>query len=257
VSNSGSFIVALDTSSPRGSIALAVGGRLAAAYGLETDAPQSVGLWENVDMLMVRTGKSVHDVTAVAVARGPGSFTGLRVGLAAATGFARALDRPLYGATTLELTARSSGAAASVWVLLNAHRGELYAQRFAVGRDGAVAAQSDAIVASPDAVVAMFDEGPLRVVGDGVDLAHERIADAARHRGIVLERTAVAAPPGPGWQVATSRPFLAGELAVLASEWEAEGRTGHDVEPFYVRPSQAEVNLRSGLLGRIDVVGGS
>jgi tRNA threonylcarbamoyladenosine biosynthesis protein TsaB len=255
VSNSSSFIVAIDTSTRRGSIALAVGGRLAAVYGLETDAPQSAGLWENMDKLIVQAGKTARAITSVAVVRGPGSFTGLRVGMAAAKGLARALDRPLYGATSLELAARSCGAADDVWALLNAHRGEVYTQRFAVRRDGTVEHRSAPFVASPDEVLAQLGDGPLRLTGDGTELLGEGLDRAAKSRGLALERSPIAAQPGPGWQVAAASPFLAGELASLAFGWESEGREAEDVEPCYVRPSQAEVNLRAGRLGRVDAGG--
>jgi tRNA threonylcarbamoyladenosine biosynthesis protein TsaB len=250
VLNSSSFILAIDTSSRRGSIALSAGGRLAASYGLESDAPQSAGLWENVDMLLVRAGRTVRDVSAVAVACGPGSFTGLRVGMAASMGIARALGCPLYGASTLELTARACGAARDVWAVLNAHRGEVYAQRFAVGRDGAVAARTAAVVAPPETVFAGFDDGPLRIAGDGADLFVDRLAVEASTRGLAVERPAVASAVEEGWQLAPAPAFLAQELAALVAQWIEEGRPPGSVEPCYVRPSQAEVNLRAGRLGR-------
>jgi tRNA threonylcarbamoyladenosine biosynthesis protein TsaB len=220
-----------------------------ALFGLESDAPQSAELWGNVDMLLVRAGRSVRDVTAVAVATGPGSFTGLRVGMAAAIGLARALDRPLYGATALELTARAGGEADDVWALLNAHRREVYAQRFAVGCDGVLAARGEPLVALPDDVFAAFTNGPLRVLGDGVTVFADRLEVAAASRGVALDRPAVPAPVRRGWQLAPAPAFLAGELATLAARWEAEGRLPDDVEPCYIRPSEAEINLRAGRLG--------
>jgi tRNA threonylcarbamoyladenosine biosynthesis protein TsaB len=243
--NSSSFIVAFDTSTRRGSIALAAGGCLVAEYGLETDAPQSDGLWRNLDMLMVQAGRTVRDVTAVAVATGPGSFTGLRVGMAAALGLSRAIDRPLYGATTFDLTALSCGAAADVWVLLNAHRGEVYARNVSVGRDGRVEHGPEPLVAAPEAVFALFGGGPLRVTGD-TEYFGERLEREAAERGIALERPAVVAPPMAGWQVVRPSAFLAGELAGLAFRLESAGRPPGDVEPCYVRPSQAEVNRLGG-----------
>ena len=257
MSNRGSLILAIDTSSRRGSLALARDGRLVALFGLESDAPQSAELWGNVDMLLARSGAEMGDVTAFAVARGPGSFTGLRVGMTAAAGFARALGRPVHGATTLELTARAGGAAPSAWAVLNAHRREVYAQRFAVSVDGMAEPRTEPTVLPPDEVFAQFDGGPLRIIGDGADLYRDELAAAAAHRGVPLEEPAVVSPLGEGWQRAPSPAFLAGELALLASVWEADGREPEPIEPCYVRPSEAEINLRLGRIGQSGGTGGS
>jgi tRNA threonylcarbamoyl adenosine modification protein YeaZ len=250
VSNPGSFVVAIDTSSRRASLAFARDGVLVALLGLASDAPQSTELWGNVDMLLARTQASLDEVSAFAVARGPGSFTGLRVGMTAAAGFARALGRPLYAATTLELTARAGGASPDTWAVLNAHRREVYAQRFAVGADGSVEPRSEPVVLPPAEVFERFEAAPLRVLGDGAGLYRDQLVEAAAGRGVGLEEPAVLAPLGGGWQLAPAPAFLAGELALLASGWDASGQPPVPVEPCYVRPSEAEVNLKLGRIGR-------
>lgn len=256
MSNSSSFIVAIDTSSRRGSIALAVNGRLAAVYGLETDAPQSAGLWENVDMLMVRAGRTVRDVTAIAVACGPGSFTGLRVGIAAATGLARALDRPLYGATTLELVARSSGACEDVWAVLDARRSEVFAQRFVVGGDGSVRKRSEPSIETPETLVRQFDESGVRVVADPAAGVSQVVVVEADRRAIALATPAVTTALVSGWQYVEAPSFLAGELALLAGTLEAAGTAPAPVAACYVRLSQAEVNRRAANSAREAIEGG-
>ena len=205
-------------------------------------------------MLLARTGATLDHVTAFGVSCGPGSFTGLRVGMTAAAGFARALGRPLYGATTLELTARAGGASPDTWVLLNAHRREVYAQRFAVGSDGNTAPRCEPLVLPPARVFDRFEQGPLRVIGDGADLYRDELAEAAGRQGVALDEPAIAAPLADGWQHAPSPTFLAGDLALLASIWSAGGSRPEPLEPCYVRPSEAETNLK---LGRIGQGGGS
>jgi tRNA threonylcarbamoyladenosine biosynthesis protein TsaB len=232
MSNSGSLILAVDTTSRRGSVALARDGRLVALLGLEAADQQSAVLWSDVDMLLVRVGAAIGDVTAFAVARGPGAFTGLRVGLAAAAGLARATGRPLYGATSLELTARAAGAGDRVWAVLNAYRNEVYAQPFAVSLDGRTRPLAAPEVAAPDELFARFGDGPLVVLGSGADAYSDALASAAREAWVHL--------PAPA--------FLAGELALVAAEWVAEGRAPEPVEPCYVRPSEAEINLKLGRL---------
>jgi tRNA threonylcarbamoyladenosine biosynthesis protein TsaB len=235
-----SLVLAVDTTSRRASVAVARGGRVAALLGIEADARQSSVLWSDVDLLLGRLGASVDDVAAFAVARGPGAFTGLRVGIAAAAGLARATGRPLYGATSLELTARASGAGDDVWVVLNAYRNEVYAQPFRVGASGAIAPLAGPTVEAPQALFARLGGGPLRVVGSGAEVYLELLEAEAARRGVALG--------GPGWTITPAPAFLAGELALHAHEWLASGRDPGRVEPCYVRPSEAEINLKAGRL---------
>jgi tRNA threonylcarbamoyladenosine biosynthesis protein TsaB len=207
-------------------------------------------------MLLAHAGASLDHVTAFAVSRGPGSFTGLRVGMTAALGFARALGRPLYGATTLELTARAGGASPDTWVLLNAHRREVYAQRFAVQPDGSATPRCEPLVLPPGEIFSCFEEGPLRIIGDGADLYRDELEEAAGRRGVALDEPAIAAPLARGWQRAPAPSFLAGELALLASVWLAEARATEPLEPCYVRPSEAEINLKLGRIGQPGQGGG-
>ena len=248
MSNFGTLILAIDTTSRSGSVAVAREGRVVAEFGLETAAQQSAVLWSDVDLMLGRLGATIDDVTAFAVARGPGAFTGLRVGIAAAAGLARATGRPLYGATSLELTARQAGAAGRVWAVLNAYRNEVYAQPFEVRADGTAEPLEEPFVAAPVDVFARFDEGPLRVAGSGADVYIEILRAAAESRGVALERPRVAAAVERGWQAARIPAFLAAGLAELASIWVEEGRPAGAVEPCYVRPSEAEINLKSGRL---------
>jgi tRNA threonylcarbamoyladenosine biosynthesis protein TsaB len=252
VSNLGPFIVAIDTSTRRGSVAIARGRRLVAHFGVDSDAQQSIELWDTVDMLLLRAGTTIRDVAAFATSRGPGSFTGLRVGLTAALGFARTLGRPLYGATSLELTARSTGACDDLWVLLNAHRKEVYAQRFRVDSAGGAEPLSHPEVAPPESVIARVGPGPVRFAGDGAELYRETIAAAAAGLG-GLDEPGVIAPVGRRWQLAPAHPFLAGDLALAAAGWLEAGLDPGRVEPCYIRPSEAEINLR---LGRLGIPGG-
>ena len=248
MSNLGSFILAVDTTSQRSSVALARAGRVIAVHGLESAAQQSIELWETVDGLLRQAGSSIVDVTAFAVATGPGSFTGLRVGLAAAMGYANATSKPLYGATSLELTAIAGGACEDVLVMLNAHRKEVYAQRFRVTGTGQIEALSEPIVAAPEAVLRSHGDGPTRFIGDGANLYVDLIEAAAARCG-GLDVPQVQAPLGERWQFGPSPSFLAPTLALLASRLEASGIRPVPVEPTYIRPSEAEINLAAGRLG--------
>ncbi len=237
------LILAIDTTSRRNSIAVARDGRVVALVGVEAEGPQSTVLWSDVDMLLGRLGATIDDVTAFAVARGPGAFTGLRIGIAATAGFARATGRPLYGATSLELTARASGAGERVWAVLNAYRNEVYAQPFRVLGDLSVEALADPVAEAPAALFARLGNEPLRIVGSGAEVYAELLDAEVASRGEAGVDS---------WHRAPAPAFLAGELALLASEHVAAGRDAGRVEPCYVRPSEAEINLK---LGRLEGAG--
>ena len=234
MSNLGSFILAIDTTSRFGSVAVAREGRLVALLGVEAGGQQSEVLWADVDLLLGRLGASVDDVTAFAVARGPGAFTGVRVGIAAAAGLARATGRPLFGATSLELVARAAGEGDPVWVVLNAYRGEVYAQPFAHGAAGPEPL-AEPVVEAPAALFARFGDGPLRVTGSGSEV-YADLLEAER------------ATRGGAWRRVAAPAFLAGELALGAAQWAAAGREAGPVAPCYVRQSEAEINLKLGRL---------
>jgi len=230
MSKTGSLILSIDTTSRRGSVAVARAGRVAALFGLEAETQQSAMLWTDVDLISRRLGIRFDEITAFAVVRGPGAFTGVRVGIAAALGFARATGKPLFGATSLELTARAAGPGCPVRVALNAYRNEVYTQAFVIDAGTPVALDAPSVEA-PEDVFRRLGAGPLRLVGSGIDA----------YRDALGERD--------GWTVVPTPAFLAGELASFTAERLAEGHAPDLVEPCYVRPSEAEVNLKRGLLG--------
>lgn len=156
-----------------------------------------------VDEVLERAGCERQDVAQIVVGCGPGSFTGLRIGIATARGLALALGRPCVGVSTLEaLAAGAPGALA----LIDARRGEL----FALGGDGT------AIVQSPGDVAAGLAPGTL-CVGDG----------ARRYRSL-LEEAGAAVPPDDDARHAPAAAALAGLAA------------GGAPEPVYVRRPDAE-----------------
>lgn len=247
MSNSGSFILAIDTASRCGSIAVAREGHLVGVWGVDAGAKQSSVLWDDIDMLLGRLGATIDDVTAIAVTRGPGAFTGLRIGLAAAAGFTRATGAGLFGATTLELSARSSGGGDEIWAVLNAYRNEVYAQRLRVEGDGDVVALADPVVGSPAIVFGAIGATSARIVGDGAEVYREHLDAAAAGCGAVVESRMVPGyPRAKTWEVVPAGLCLAADLAELVALRIAKGATSGPVAPCYVRASEAEVNLKAG-----------
>src|SRR5262249_3695794 len=124
---SGEMLLALETSAERGGVALFEGGALLG----EADVPErerhaaSLLVW--LDTLLGRVGRRLDDVERIALAIGPGSFTGLRIGLATALGLAFGTRRTLVPVPTLAALAFQAETPGLCAPLLDARRGEVYA----------------------------------------------------------------------------------------------------------------------------------
>ncbi|MBI1814139.1 MAG: tRNA (adenosine(37)-N6)-threonylcarbamoyltransferase complex dimerization subunit type 1 TsaB [Deltaproteobacteria bacterium] len=182
-----------------------------------------------IDGVLTQARIAISDLDAIAVSAGPGSFTGLRVGLSTAKGLAYAANAHLVAVPTLEALARALGPRTeTVWTILDARRSEIYAASFRWRGD-----QLDRVVAEMAIApreLARFVSGPEDVVfiGDGVDEYQDVLIELF---GAVVKRLPLAAAPPSGAAVAAigRERLAAGVAAELAS-----------VEPFYVRASEAE-----------------
>ncbi len=230
-------VLALDTATRIQSVAIASGGRVVAEAGHELPAPHSETLLRTVSGVLAAAGLRPCELSAVAVTSGPGSFTGLRVGMATAKGLALSAGLPLAGFSTLRILAeglaetRPAGHAFTVCSLMDAGRGQVYRGIFQatplpsggwdlelVGAESACAPEEALAGAGPGSIVG----------GDG----------AARYR----DRLASRLPEGV--LIAEGAFFLAPRLARLAESLERSGRLrAHPLVPNYVRPPDA---LRGG-----------
>ena len=103
------LILAFETSAKAASVALMEGGKLLGEGYQNTGLTHSQTLMVMAEDVLKQCGKTAQDVQGVAVAEGPGSFTGVRIGVAAAKGFAWGKEIPCYGVSTLEAMAESLG----------------------------------------------------------------------------------------------------------------------------------------------------
>jgi tRNA threonylcarbamoyladenosine biosynthesis protein TsaB len=179
--------------------------------------------------LLKQCGLKPQDVTAVAVAEGPGSFTGVRIGVAAAKGFAWGMEIPCYGVSTLEAMARSLGAFDGVICpVMDARRSQVYNALF-------YANQGILERVTPDRAISLEDletelkkyEKPIFLVGDGSILCYNTLSTAVSQ--LILP------PEHRMHQRATG-------VALIAAEQTAAGiaPSGADLTPNYLRLSQAE-----------------
>ena len=158
------FWLGIDTATRRGSVALAPAESVRLLQPGGGHAPE---LLEAIDALLVAAGAGAKELAGIAVALGPGSFTGVRVGLATAKGLGYSLGIPVDGLSSLELLARAAGLpnGSLVCAAIEAGRGEVYAARFRITDQGAERLTEDAAL-TPAGVVDTL-EGRVFVAGDG------------------------------------------------------------------------------------------
>lgn len=174
------LVLAFDTA--QGALSAAVhddGGELASVFELRTRG-HAEALMPLIETVLAETALGFTDLDALAVTIGPGTFTGLRVGLAAARGLALALHLPLVGVTTLEAVAEPVDADAKETVVaaFDAKRNEIYLQAFTSARTPL----TEPLLVTLDEAAAHLPPGPLVLVGTGAAL----LAAALEHRSADL-----------------------------------------------------------------------
>jgi tRNA threonylcarbamoyladenosine biosynthesis protein TsaB len=235
VTASAPIILAIDTSSKSTSLALARGTALLRSLTTPVDETRSEKLWTEIDALLAESGLTIRDVDVFSVCRGPGGFTGLRVGMAAVKGFAAAMNKPIAAVTSLEAAAYSAQPDRAC-ALVNAYKGEVYSQLFSFDSGGMPVAENEPLVSS-------FDVALDRVVGID-ELAF--VGDAAQAQAEVIR-----ARPGVHWSIKEADHCLAEDIASIAFLKHSRGQIDDagTVKACYVRPSEAEIKLSLGLLG--------
>ena len=128
-------ILSVETATRLGSVCLSRRNEVVVSVAGENVGSHSNTLLRQIQEVLARAQVSLGEVDLFAAASGPGSFTGLRIGLATIKGLAATLNRPCIGVPTLQAVALSGGISASSVAILPAGRGEVFAQRFAVNSE--------------------------------------------------------------------------------------------------------------------------
>jgi len=153
-------VLALETTERIGSIAALDAEQVLADRQLPAEQRSAESLIPQIADLLESVNWKPRDVGLVAVTSGPGSFTGLRVGATAAKTFAYAAGAKLLGVGTLEvIAAQATGEHASLWAVLDAQRGEVFAQRFARNPEGDPEPLGDVAILAADKWLALLRKG--------------------------------------------------------------------------------------------------
>lgn len=257
-------------------LAIGTTGALASVAVQDTDKEQKIyyessndemnhlqSLFPMISRVLEAAGVSKADIDLVAVSKGPGSFTGIRIGIAAARTLAQALSLPMAAVPTLESFVyadeestgsgqTAGGAVRIVCPLLDARRSQVYAAAYLVGAAGDASPGYREVVKGGAysikdfmalAIAAAGDEGAsvLRMYGDGAAAYISEITAAAAEAGLVLERA-----------IGESAYQNAKNVLRMALVMAEQGRTlsWEEVGPDYMRKSEAERKLAAGQLGK-------
>ncbi len=220
-------ILALESSAKAASCAVLSDGELLASAWQATGLTHSRTLLPMVEDMLNNSELSVQEIDAVAVAAGPGSFTGLRIGIAAVKGLAWAAEKPCIPVSTLEAMAWPlAHLEGNIVCAMDARRQQIYHAVFLAEGGELTRLREDRAVSLEEAAADVGEmDGPMTIVGDGAGLCF----DFLTARGVECRL----APVHLRQQSA---------VGVAMAAWRRRGETlsAQELTPVYLRLSQAE-----------------
>ena len=223
------LILAFETSAKAASVALTENGKLLGESYQNTGLTHSQTLMVMAEDALKQCGKTAQDVQAVAVAAGPGSFTGVRIGVAAAKGFAWGAQLPCYGVSTLEAMAESLGAFDGyVCPCMDARRSQVYNALFLAEGGKLTRIAEDRAIALADLKEELKNlKKSIFLVGDGAVLCYNTLKEEVPELVLPPEHRLHQRAVG---------------VAILAQRLADAGiaPSGGELTPNYLRLSQAE-----------------
>lgn len=226
------ILLTIQTASAAGGLAISDGESLLAEINLDVRKTPTEWLLQAIEDLLAKAAIARGDLDAIGVVRGPGSFTGLRVGLATAKGLALAAGCPLLGVSALQcLAMQLPFTSLPVCALLDARKQEVYAALFN-WEAGYPHPLGEERVIKPEKLLAEIT-GETLFIGTG----------ALVYRSLIVRQLAGRAHFVPAF---LNLPRAAAAAALAWHEWQA-GRTcsADELLPVYLRPSEAELNWRA------------
>jgi tRNA threonylcarbamoyladenosine biosynthesis protein TsaB len=223
-----SLILGVDTTTPTGSVALLRGSSLLAEVNQDSLATFSERLLPAIQFLLESNGLGIRDVEGFAVAIGPGSFTGIRIGLSTIKSFAYSSGKPVAPVSTLVALASKIQHPQNrlICPLLDAKKNEVYAALF-VSQARGFQERIPQGAYSPDALFSrMPPNRVIHFIGSGVAVYRSLLFQYLKDKARFSRRT----------------PYIAYEVGSIGYEMlrKNKGKDIHGIEPLYLRKSQAE-----------------
>ena len=227
------LILSLDTTTPKASCAVARDGVVINEEPIDPSRQLALQLPGALRDILDLSAVALEEIDAFAVATGPGSFTGLRIGIATMQGLAFGIGRPLIGVsalTALRAVASPAFLGSRIATWMDAWRGDVYAALFEDGREAGepvVAKPADLLDAMARATPAPYTND-ITFIGDGAETYRELIVSRLGHAARLADPTV---------------PLLAAVIAMLATIEYKNGHRPppHAIRPMYVRRSDAEL----------------
>lgn len=223
-------ILAVDTATKSCSVAITEKHTVLEEITAVHEQTHSKHLLEMIHAVLQSTGLGMSSLDGFAVTRGPGSFTGLRIGISSIKGLALAVNKPVVGISSLEALAQQSTSATDfIYALIDARKGQVYAAVYRLTPEG-LNQENDEMVLSPDELLEDIDK-PCIFVGSG----------AVLYREIISQKLGDLASFAP-----QDRHIIrASTIACLGFKRFENGEVGEIAElvPHYIRKSDAELNF--------------
>jgi tRNA threonylcarbamoyladenosine biosynthesis protein TsaB len=218
-------ILAFDTSTVRGSVALLEGPEMRAELRLRSVETHSKQLLHSIDFLLDRAGWKLADLNVVAVGNGPGSFTGIRIGISTALGIAHGLGISFVEISGLDALAHQAAhLRGRIGVVLDAHRSQAFYAEYNAEK-GRIRSIQKSVLIDISALEHKLRDRHLYLVGD---------TGICKFAGSKAQTTL--------WpRIVSADNFLAVEIGKLASVARRRWRSGDSItaEPMYIRPPDA------------------
>jgi tRNA threonylcarbamoyladenosine biosynthesis protein TsaB len=222
------LILAVDTTTHHGSVALLENSRLLAEVDSVSSLTHSERLLPAIDLILHQQDLTIRDVKAFAVAAGPGSFTGIRIGLSTIKSLAFASGNPVAPVSTLKALALKLKLPHNrlLCPLMDARKGEVYAALFEMKREQLAEVIPQGVYSPDRFFTRMPSHRIVSFIGNGVDVWKDRIFDYIKDKARFSSRSL----------------FIAHEIGILGYSLLREGKgvDPREVKPLYYRKSQAE-----------------
>ena len=218
------YFLAIDTATNSGGVALSRNSEIMGVIMMKTPMKYSDRIIYNIDFLLEQLGVDVNQVDCFAAANGPGSFTGLRIGLATVKGLAQSLDKPVIGLSTLECLAwRFRHADRLISPMIDARRQQVYTGLYDVSQSEIITIRPEKVGAPSELLKEEIED--CTFVGDGAEMYYQTIkAFLPGHRAIRSDNVILTEICDLAY-----RKFIKGEV-----------QSAGELNANYIRPSDAE-----------------
>ena len=241
------LILAIETATRSGSVCLTRADDFLAGISDEPTTSHSTHLLPAIQQVLANAGCTLEEVDLFAAASGPGSFTGLRIGLATAKSFAATLNRQCTGVPTLQAIAHAAGQSEHTVALLPAGRGELFTQLFTVAANGEARPIDQAAHLKPAHVWQKYSAfRNLKWAGEGASIQAHALKEYAGVNNLSFGEGEELPTAGESWILVPPCENLAASVAAIAFSEFQRGSAGsaESLKAIYVRPSDAEINQK-------------